>query len=353
VTIAGLLRGLCEASARHRVETRVLGAKSDELAGPMQWLTGAARPLLVLSVTVALFGVLVGQRFFSPFALSLIVQQVTITAFVAAAQALVILTGGIDLSLGAILVLAMVIMGHAVFHLGVPSWIALLLGLASGAACGLANGVLVSRLKLPPFIVTLGTWQIFATAAYLVSAHETIRSQDVEEVAPLLHLMGKSVMIAGAVVTLGGAALLALLAFLWYVLTCTAWGRHAYAVGDDPEAAALTGISVPRVRETAYAAAGLIAAFAGWVMIGRIGSITATVGELINVEAITAAVIGGIALGGGRGSILGALVGALTVGAFSLGLRLLGSNPQWITVAIGVCTVLAVTIDYRLRRIAR
>jgi fructose transport system permease protein len=317
----------------------------------MRWMTGAARPVLVLAVTVAVFGLLLGQSFFSPFALSLIVQQVTITSIVAAAQSLVILTGGIDLSLGAILVLAMVVMGHAVFHLGLPDWAAILLGLACGWVCGGMNGVLVARLKLPPFIVTLGTWQIFATAAYLVSAHETIRSQDVEEAAPLLHLMGHSARIGGAVVTLGGVAMLILLAFLWYVLTRTAWGRRAYAVGDDAESAALTGIAVPRMRETAYAAAGLIAAIGGWVMIGRIGSITATVGELINVEAITAAVIGGISLGGGRGSILGAPLGALIVGAFSLGLRLLGSNPQWITVAIGACTILAVAIDARIRRL--
>ena len=154
----------------------------------------------------------------------------------------------------------------------------------------------------------------------------------------------------GAVVTLGVAAAGLLLAALWYFLTCTAWGRHAYAVGDNSEAAALTGLPVRRIRETAYVGAGLISALAGWVMIGRIGSITPTVGELINIEAITAAVIGGVSLGGGRGSVLGALVGALTVGAFSLGLRLLGSNAQWITVAIGACTIVAVLLDTRLRR---
>jgi fructose transport system permease protein len=271
-------------------------------------LTGAAMPLLVLATTVALFGLLLGQTYFSPFALSLIFQQVTITAMVAAAQSLVIITGGIDLSLGAIMVVAMVVMGQVVFTLGWPAWLALPLGLASGWACGTVNGLLVTRLRLPPFIVTLGTWQIFATIGYILSAHEIIRSQDVEEVAPLFHLMGRSVRIGGAVLTLGGAVMLGLIAVLWYVLNRTAWGRHAYAVGDDAEAAALTGLPVSRIRETAYGAAGVIAALAGWVMIGRIGSITPTVGELVNIEAITAAVIGGVSLGGGRGSILGALV---------------------------------------------
>jgi fructose transport system permease protein len=316
----------------------------------MPGLVRAGVPWLVLGGTVAIFGAALGPPFFSPFALSLIVQQVTVTTIVAAAQALVILTGGIDLSLGAILVLAMVVMGQAVFTWGWPGWAAVLAGLAAGAACGAINGVLTARARLPAFIVTLGTWQIFGTAAYLVSRHETIRSQDVEAQAPLLHVFGHSVNIGGAVITLGVAAAGVLLAVLWYILSCTPWGRHAYAVGDNPEAAALTGLPVRRIRETAYIGAGLIAALAGWVMIGRIGSITPTVGELINIEAVTAAVIGGISLGGGRGSVLGALVGALTVGAFSLGLRLLGSNAQWITAAIGACTVLAVLIDTRLRR---
>jgi fructose transport system permease protein len=315
-------------------------------------LRDVAIPGLVLAVTVCAFGVLVGPAFFSPFALSLILQQVTITAMVGAAQALIIVTGGVDLSLGAILVLAMVVMGQAVFSWGWPAWLAVAAGLASGAACGWMNGALVARVKLPAFIATLGTWQVFGTAAYLVSRHETIRSQDVEAVAPLLHLFGRSLALGGAVITLGVAAMLLVLAFLWYVLTCTAWGRHAYATGDDPESAAMTGIPVRRVREAAYAAAGLISALAGWLMIGRIGSITPTVGELINIEAITAAVIGGVSLGGGRGSILGALLGALIVGSFSLGLRLLGSNAQWITVAIGACTILAVFVDLRLRRAA-
>jgi fructose transport system permease protein len=314
-------------------------------------LTGAVMPLAVLAATVAVFGLLLGRSYFSPFALSLIFQQVTIIAMVAAAQSLVIITGGIDLSLGAIMVVAMVVMGQAVFTWGLPPLLGLLAGLACGGACGWINGLLVTRVRLPPFIVTLGTWQIFATIGYLLSHHEIIRSQDVDEVAPLFHVMGQSVKVGGAVLTLGGAVMLGVIAVLWYVLNHTAWGRHAYAVGDDDEAAALTGLPVSRIREAAYALAGLIAALAGWIMIGRIGSITATVGELVNIEAITAAVIGGVSLGGGRGSILGALVGALIVGAFSLGLRLMGSNQQWITVAIGACTILAVMLDHRLRRL--
>ena len=142
---------------------------------------------------------------------------------------------------------------------GVPAWAAVLGGLACGAACGAVNGLLVTRVKLPAFIVTLGTWQVFATAGYLVSAHETIRSQDIDTVAPLLHLFGRSVTIGDAVVTLGVASMLVLLAGLWYLLTCTAWGRWAYATGDDIEAAAMTGIPVERVRLTAYVLAGLVA----------------------------------------------------------------------------------------------
>ena len=334
-------------------DSKKAAMESEGTSGGLLPLVRGGVPWLILAGTVAIFGALVGSSYFSPFALSLIVQQVTITTMVAVAQALVILTGGVDLSLGAILVLAMVVMGQAVFTWGWASWVAVIAGLLVGAGCGAVNGMLAARARLPAFIVTLGTWQIFGTSAYLVSGHETIRSQDVDAQAPLLHLFGRSVTLGGAVVTLGVAATGMLLLVMWHLLARTPWGRHAYAVGDDPQAAALNGIPVQRIQETAYVGAGLISALAGWVMIGRIGSITPTVGELINIEAITAAVIGGVSLGGGRGSVLGALAGALTVGAFSLGLRLVGSNAQWITVAIGACTILAVFIDTLVRRTFR
>ena len=152
------------------------------------------------------------------------------------------------------------------------------------------------------------------------------RSQDH---APILQFFGHKFGIGGAVFTYGVVTFVLLVVILTYVLNNTAWGRHVYAVGDDPEAAELSGVRVKRILLSVYTLAGLICALAGWALIGRIGSVSPTAGQFANIESITAVVIGGISLFGGRGSILGMFFGALIVGVFSLGLRLIGTDPQW------------------------
>ena len=309
-------------------------------------------PLIVLVTSVILFGMLIGQRFFSPFAMTLILQQVQIVGIVAAAQSVVILTAGIDLSVGAIMVLSSVVMGQFVFRYGLPVELAILSGLAVGMICGLINGWLVAYMKLPPFIVTLGMWQIVLAANFLYSANETIRSADIEETAPLLQIFGTKFKVGGATLTLGVIFMLLLMITLAYALKHTAWGRHVYAVGDDPDAAELAGVNVKRTLISVYLLSGLICAFAGWAMVGRIGSISPTVGQLANIESITAVVIGGISLFGGRGSILGALFGALIVGVFTLGLRLLGADAQWTFLLIGLLIIAAVAVDQWIRKVS-
>ena len=204
----------------------------------------AAVPLIVLIASVAIFGLLVGGKFFNAFSLTLIIQQVAIVGIVGAAQTLVILTAGIDLSVGAIMVLSSVVMGQFTFRYGIPVPLAILCGLGCGTLCGFINGWLVAHMKLPPFIVTLGIWQVFNATKYLYSANETIRTQDIEAQAPLLQFFGIQIKIGGAVFTLGVIFMVLLVVFLWYVLNYTAWGRRLYAVGDDPDAADLAGVPV-------------------------------------------------------------------------------------------------------------
>ncbi|MCV6586290.1 MAG: ABC transporter permease [Marinibacterium sp.] len=314
--------------------------------------TPALVPLIVLVASIVVFGLLLGSRFFSPFALTLILQQVQIVGIVAAAQSLVILTAGIDLSVGAIAVISSVVMGTFTFRLGLPVELSIALGLVAGTAIGYVNGWLVAVMKLPPFIVTLGMWQIVLAANFLYSANETIRSQEIAEHAPLLQLMGAKFKIGGAVFTLGVVFMVLLVLVLAYVLRSTAWGRHVYAVGDDPEAAALSGVNVRATLISVYALAGLICAFAGWALIGRIGSVSPTSGQLLNIESITAVVIGGISLFGGRGSIMGTFFGALIVGVFTLGLRLAGADAQWTYLLIGVLIIAAVAVDQWIRKVA-
>ncbi|MEL6678740.1 MAG: ABC transporter permease [Pseudomonadota bacterium] len=315
-------------------------------------VTPALVPLIVLVSAIAVFGVLLGERFFSPFALTLILQQVQIVGIVAAAQSLVILTAGIDLSVGAIAVISSVVMGQFTFRYGLPVEVAVACGLAFGTAIGALNGWLVAVMKLPPFIVTLGMWQIVLAANFLYSANETIRSQEIATEAPLLQLLGTKFNLGGAVFTYGVVFMVLLVVVLAYVLRHTAWGRHVYAVGDDPEAAALSGVNVKATLISVYAIAGLICAFAGWALIGRIGSVSPTSGQLLNIESITAVVIGGISLFGGRGSIFGTFFGALIVGVFTLGLRLAGADAQWTFLLIGVLIIAAVAVDQWIRKVA-
>jgi fructose transport system permease protein len=309
-------------------------------------------PLIVLVLSLALFGVLLGGKFFSAFTLTLILQQVAITGIVGAAQTLVVLTAGIELSVGAIMVFSSVIMGQFTFRYGIPAPISILCGFAIGGGIGWINGFLVARIKLPPFIVTLGMWQIVLAANFLYSKNETIRSQDIEAQAPLLQLFGTQIKFGGAVLTLGVIVMVLLVLVLNYVLTQTAWGRHVYAIGDDPDAAELAGVKVKKTLISVYTISGLICALAGWVLIGRIGSVSPTAGQFANIESITAVVIGGISLFGGRGSILGMLFGALIVGVFALGLRLLGTDPQWTYLLIGLLIIFAVAIDQWIRKVA-
>src|SRR5262245_66525234 len=149
-----------------------------------------AIPAIVLLLGVILFSIIAGGRFLHPFNFSLVLQQVTIIGFVAVAQSLVVLTAGIDLSVGAIMVLSSVVMGKFAVQLGVPLPLAFLCGMLVGVACGLINGFLVTRLRLPPFIVTLGTWSVFFALNLWYSGSETIRAQDIETTAPFLQWTG-------------------------------------------------------------------------------------------------------------------------------------------------------------------
>jgi len=309
-------------------------------------------PVIVLVVGVLVFGVIAGNRFFSPFNLSLIMQQVSIIGILAAAQSLVILTAGIDLSVAAIMVLMSVIMGKLGVNMGLPPIFALLVGFAGGTAAGCLNGLMVTRLKLPPFIVTLGTWNIFFALNLWLSGAQSIRSQDIDAAAPLLKLFGTNIAIGTAQFTYGAILMFAIFAVLWYILNKTAWGRHVYAIGDDKEAAELSGIRTDRTLVSVYGLAGLICAIGAWASIGRVGSISPQSFYEGNLQSITAVVIGGISLFGGRGSITGPLIGALIVGVFQSGLRLAGVDVLWQVFAIGWLIIIAVAVDQWIRKIA-
>jgi fructose transport system permease protein len=285
--------------------------------------------------------------------ISTVLTQVTIIGILGIAQTLVILTAGIDLSVGVIMVISSVVMGRLAVVDGVPLLIAFPLGLLCGVAFGWLNGVLVTRMQMPPFIVTLGTLSIIGALNTFYSRSETIRTQDIEEKAPFLQLMGIPFNIGSARIILASFLLIVLAIIFWYVLNRTAYGRHIYATGDDPEAARLAGINTDRILLSVYVLAGFIAAIAGWALIGRIGAISPTAGANGNLDSITAVVIGGTSLFGGRGSIVGTLIGALIVGVFRSAVSLAGLDVLWQEFAIGVLIIVAVALDQWIRRVSK
>ncbi|ETW96209.1 MAG: ABC transporter permease [Candidatus Entotheonella factor] len=307
-------------------------------------------PFIVLVLSVVAFGFIAGNRFFHPFNLSLIIQQVSIIGILAAAQSLVILTAGIDLSVAAIMALCSVVMGTFAVELGVPTLVAIPAGFVLGALCGLINGFLVTTLRLPPFIVTLGTWNIFFALNLWYSGAQSIRSQDIDKLAPALKFFGQRVSFMGAQFTYGSFLMVVMFVVLWYVLNRTAWGRHVHAIGDDKDAAELSGIRTDRMLVSVYAVAGLVCAIGAWAAIGRVGSVSPQSFYEGNLQSITAVVIGGISLFGGRGSIIGPLIGALIVGVFQSGLRLAGVDVLWQVFSIGWLIIIAVAIDQWIRK---
>ncbi len=307
----------------------------------------ALSPLMVLIVACIIFTI-INPRFASPGTISIILQQTAVIAALAIGQTLIILTAGIDLAVGATAILAMLVMANLAANNGVPGGLALLIGFVVGTVCGLINGLLVTRLNLPPFIATLGTLSIYTAVGLLYSGGASVGRNDMP---PILNAMGTRFAIGPFRLTVGVIVVAVLAVIVAFVLSQTSWGRHLYAVGDDLEAARLVGIQVDKVLLSVYTVAGLIYGFTAWVMIGRAGTASPNAIVGANLETITAVVIGGTSLFGGRGGIIGTILGALIVYVFNNGLALAGVDDQLRILAIGVLIIVAVTIDQWIRKV--
>jgi fructose transport system permease protein len=306
----------------------------------------ALSPAIVLILACVAFGLL-NSRFYRLENLSLVAQQVAVVGSLAAGQTLVILTAGIDLSIGAVMVLSSLVMSKLVFDHGVPGVYALLIGAAIAILAQAVNGLLVTRIKLPPFIVTLGTLSIFTAATLIYAKGQTVALQP----GAFLLWTGNVVKIGSLHITNGVLMMIGLYVVLGFALRYTAWGRHLYAVGDDAEASRLAGISVNRVLLSAYMVAGLAIAVAAWILVGRVGGGDPNSGLNANLESITAVVIGGTSLFGGRGVVLGSLIGAFIVQVFDNGLALAGFDPNYQVLAVGVLVIAAVSVDQWIRSV--
>jgi fructose transport system permease protein len=306
----------------------------------------ALSPLIVLVLSIIVFGI-VADNFLRPQALSLLVQQMAVVGALAVGQTVIILTAGIDLSIGLAMVLSSLVMVKLNHDHGVPGLLALVIGLGVALLTGLINGVLVTRMGLPPFIVTLGTFSIFTAVSLLYAAGQTIA------LGPnaLLVWTGKTLSIGSVSITWGVVLMLLLYAVVSFALRNTAWGRHLYATGDDREASELSGIDTKRVLLSAYVVAGATVGIAAWIVCGRVGGADPNAGLNDNLQSITAVVIGGTSLFGGRGLVVGSLIGALIVQVFNSGLALAGVDPNYQVLATGILVILAVSVDQWIRRV--
>lgn len=265
-----------------------------------------------------------------------LMKQVSIVAILAAGQAVVIMSGGIDLSVGSILALSAVTIGWLI-QAGVDPWLATVLGLAMGTFAGWLNGMVITRMRIPPFIATLGMLGIARGMALVIT--EGVSFQVLEPMFLYIgnaKLLGLPLPLYFVIVTFGA---------IWVMMHLTVFGRHVYAIGGNERVARLQGIAVDRQKLKVYMLSGFLAALAAVVMTGRLAATPPSVGQGIELQAIAAVIIGGISFTGGRGQVLTAFVGALIMAMITNGLNILGISSFYQQVLIGVVIIVAVWLD--------
>ena len=314
--------------------------------------TPTVGPLLALVLTMAFF-TLKSDRFLHAQNLSLVLQQVMVVGVLAIGETLVILTAGIDLSCGTVMAFGQIVMTKMAIDNGVAPLPAIALGILACVAFGFLNGGLVAGLRLPAFIVTLGTLNIAFALTHVYSQDLTYPpgSTGASSLPSQMLFFGRTFSLGGGDWTYGVVLMFALYGAMWFVLSQTAWGRHVYAVGDDREAARLTGIKTSRVLLSVYVVAGLMYGIAALLFVSRTELGDPNAGQSTeNLDAITAVVLGGTSLFGGRGTVIGTLIGAIIVGVFRNGLTLIGVDAVYQYLVTGVLVILAVAVDQLTHR---
>jgi fructose transport system permease protein len=305
---------------------------------------GQLGPFIALVIACAIFGATT-DRFFSGENFSLILQQVMVVGVIAIGQTLIILTAGIDLSCGMIMALGSIVMTKFAADLGLPAPLAIVAGIVVTTLFGLINGLLVTRVKLPPFIVTLGVFNIAFAITQLYSGAQTVT-----EVPGLMTWLGSTFPLGGTNVAYGTVLMILLYIGVWFWLRETASGRHVYAVGNNPEATRLVGIPPEGVILGVYALSGVFYGIASLLAVARTGVGDPNAGQTEALDAITAVVLGGTSLFGGRGVVLGSLIGAIVVGVLRNGLTLMGVSSVYQVLITGILVILAVTVDQLSRK---
>lgn len=334
-----------ERIAQPQPRTRAFSFASLLQLGAMQRLL-AFGGLILLVVVFSL----ASPNFFQPYNLIAILTATTVNGVLALGVTFVIITAGIDLSIGTVLTLSAVMTGVLITSWDQPILVGILGGVATGTVAGLVNGVMIAKLKMPPFIATLGVLNVARGLALVFSHLRPIYFSD----APAFNeaAMGSAVShvlpgfpVPNLVLVLFVSAFLASL-----VLSKTSLGRYAFAIGSNEEATRLSGVNVDAWKIVMYGVSGLMAGLGGVIMAARLNSAQPALGFGYELEAIAAAVIGGTSLSGGEGTILGTVIGAFIISTLTNGLRILSVPQEWQTVVTGVILILAVYLDIIRRR---
>ena len=309
-------------------------------------LIDAGGPLLGLLFVAILFGALIGPRFFSGSNIELIARQTAIVCTAALGMTMIIVSGGIDLSVGSVVALTTVVVA-VMLRADAGPGAAAVAGVAAAAACGLANGVLITALRVIPFIVTLGMMILVRGAAKGLADERRI-----EAPATWLNELMRTVDPDSALLAPPGIWLVALLALLVAgTLGYTRFGRHLFSIGSNERTARLCGVAVERTKIAVYTVGAMLAGVAGLLQFSRLSVGDPTVADGLELDVIAAVIIGGGSLAGGRGSVLGTVLGATTMAVIQIGCSQRGL-PNWIQqIVTGGIIILAVALDHwRTRR---
>lgn len=300
--------------------------------------------LIALVALCVILGIYPGtsQYFLTVKNLFNVLRQISTNLLLACGMTMVIILGGIDLSVGSIIALSGVLAAGCVSRYGFPIGAALLAGVLIGVLFGLFNGFVISKTTIPPFIVTLATMNIARGLAGVYTGGSPVR------------VVSKEWQFVGAGY-IGGIPVPVIIMFVVYVISLlilnrTKFGRHVYAVGGNVTAAEFSGIKVTRVKFIVYLYTGIMAGIAGIILASRMYSGQPTAGEGAEMDAIAAVVVGGTSMAGGSGKLGGTLIGALIIGVLNNGLNLMNVNSFWQTVVKGIVILLAVTTDYLRNR---
>ncbi|MGM9487759.1 ABC transporter permease [Ideonella sp. YS5] len=317
------------------------------------WLRPAARQKLLAFASLLALMVFFGfasSNFLQTDNLVSILQATAVNGVLAIACTFVIISGGIDLSVGTLMTFCAVVTGVVLTYWGLPLPLGILAAIVAGAFCGATSGWLIAKLKVPPFIATLGMMMLLKGLALVVSGTKPIYFNDTpgfESIAQdsLIGALLPSLPIPNAVLVLFAVALLASV-----VLGRTLLGRYTFALGSNEEAARLSGVNVVFWKVVVYAVGGAICGVAGLLIASRLNSAQPALGQGYELDAIAAVVIGGTSLSGGTGTILGTLIGAFIMSVLTNGLRIMNVAQEWQTVVTGVIIILAVYTDILRRR---